>query len=88
MGVYDFLVNTYNQFIGVFPPSIQWVVTLLILLGLIGAFLSLVQGNLVALILVVVLLPFLIPALQHFLTDIYNFFKYLLEAVKVTGPNS
>lgn len=77
MNLYDFLVNSYNQFLGVFPGPLQWLITLLILIGLIGAVISLVRHSWLAIIIVIILLPFIIPVLRHFIIDIYNFFLYL-----------
>jgi hypothetical protein len=83
---YSFLVGWYNAFLNIFPPQLQWVVTLLIVIGLVGAFVSLVRNNWIALVVVVILLPFLIPIFQHFVTDIYHFFLYLLQTLKLTAP--
>lgn len=63
MNLYDFLVNALNTFLSIFPPQIQWLVTLLVLVGLIGAFVALVRHNALWLILIVVLVPFLVPVL-------------------------
>ncbi len=86
MGFYEFLVNTYDRFVGIFPPQLQWLVTLLILIGMISALIGAFKRNWIAIVVVIVLLPFLIPVLQRFLGDIYQFFLYLLEAMKLTTP--
>lgn len=86
MNIYDFLVNTYNSFLILFPPSLQWLVTLLILIGVVGAAISLIRSSWLAVIVVIVLLPFLLPVLQHFLTDIIHFFSYLLTALRLQSP--
>ncbi len=86
MNAYDFLVNTYNSFLAIFPPSTQWLVTLFVLLGVIGAAVSMVRSNWLALIVIVLLLPFLLPVLQHFISDILHFFSYLLQALRLQAP--
>lgn len=87
MNLYDFLVNAYSQFLGVFPEPIQWLVTLLILVGLVGAIIGLIRHSWLALIIIIILLPFLIPVLRHFLMDLYNFFLYLTQNLKATTPS-
>ena len=86
MNLFDFLVTAYNQFLAIFPGQIQWLVTLLILVGLVGAVIALVQHSWLALIIVIILLPFLIPVLRHFLLDLYNFFLFLTHNLKSTAP--
>ncbi|HSX41245.1 MAG TPA: hypothetical protein VLF21_01210 [Candidatus Saccharimonadales bacterium] len=88
MNLYDFLVSAYNQFLGFFPAPLQWLVTLFVLIGLIGALIALVRHSWLALIIVIVLLPFIIPVLRHFVMDIYNFFVYLTHSLKATTPSS
>ena len=78
MNLYDFLVNVYDSFIGFFPPELQWVVTLLILLGVIGVFVAMVRHNILLIVIVIILLPFLIPVLARFIQDILNFFRHLI----------
>ena len=86
MQIYEFLVQSYDRVLAVFPPSIQWIITLLLLIGFVGAVISLVRHNIFALILVIILVPFLIPALKHFFTDLYEFFRFLLNQLHATAP--
>jgi hypothetical protein len=68
MDLYHFLIQVYDKFIGLFPPELQWVVTLLILLGVIGAFVAMVRHNILLIIIVIILLPFLCRWLPIFST--------------------
>lgn len=83
MAWYDFFVNTYNQFLMIFPAPLQWLITLLIVIGLVVGFINLIRQNALFLVLVVVLLPAFIPILQRFFADLYNFFLYLLSILNV-----
>lgn len=83
MAWYDFFVTTYNQFLSIFPAPLQWLITLLIVIGLVVGFINLIRQNALFLLLIVVLLPAFIPILQRFFTDLYNFFLYLLSILKV-----
>ena len=83
MGWYDFLVNTFNQFLAIFPAPLQWLITLIVLIGLIVGFINLIRYNALFLILLILLVPALIPILQRFFSDLYNFFLYLVNIVKV-----
>lgn len=83
MAWYDFFVNTYNQFLMIFPAPLQWLITLLIVIGLVVGFINLIRTNALFLIVVVLLLPAFVPILQRFFADLYNFFLYLLSILKV-----
>jgi hypothetical protein len=83
MAWYDFFVNTYNQFLAIFPAPLQWLITLLVVVGLVIGFINLIRTNALFLIVVVLLLPAFIPILQRFFADLYNFFLYLLSILKV-----
>lgn len=81
MGWYDFFVNTYNQFLSIFPAPLQWVITLIVVIGLVVGFINLIKTNALFLIVLVILAPALIPIFQRFFNDLYNFFLYLLSIV-------
>lgn len=83
MGWYDFFVNTYNQFLGIFPAPIQSFITLIIVIGLVIGFINLIRTNALFLIVLVVLLPAIVPILQHFFSDLYNFFLYLVGLIRI-----
>ena len=80
---YSFFVTTYNQFLAIFPPPLQWLITLIIIIGLAVGFINLIRTNALFLILLILLVPALIPILQHFFADLYNFFLYLLSLINV-----
>ena len=83
MGWYEFFVNTYNQFLAIFPAPLQWLITLIVIIGLIVGFINLIRTNALFMILLIVLIPAFIPILQHFFSDLYNFFLYLLSIINV-----
>lgn len=82
MAWYDFFVNTYNQFLAIFPAPLQWLITLLVVIGLVVGFINLIRTNALFLIVVVLSLPAFIPILQRFFADLYNFFLYLVSILK------
>lgn len=86
MNLYQALVDFYNTFLSLFSVPVQWLVTLIVLVALISTFIGLVRHNALFVIVLIVLLPVLIPVLQHFFTDIYNFFLYLVGQLKSTSP--
>lgn len=88
MGLYDFFVNFYGNFLAIFPPSLQWLVTLLVVVGLVMAFISLIRYNWLFLLLLILLLPILFPVLQHLFADLYNFFAYLLSILGIAAPRA
>jgi hypothetical protein len=87
MNFYQFFVDLYNQFLQLFPAPLQWLVTLIVFIGLVVALINLVRFNWVFLLVLVILLPFVAPVLQHFLLDLYNFFLYLLSVLHLTAPH-
>jgi hypothetical protein len=86
MGLYDFLVTTYNTFLSIFPAPVQWLVTLIIIVALVMTFIGLIRHNALFIIVLIVLLPVFVPVLQRFLADIYAFFIYLLHLAGATAP--
>jgi hypothetical protein len=86
MDIYQTLVSAYNQFLAVFPAPVQWVVTLLLLVAIVSAFINLIRHNVLFLVLLVLLLPFIAPILQRFFLDLYHFFLYLVGQLQATAP--
>jgi hypothetical protein len=86
MNVYSFLVNGYNQLLAGFPPGLRWFITLLVLIGLVLAFIRLISANILFAIVLVLLLPAILPILVNFLMDIYNFFLFLLTQIGIYKP--
>lgn len=86
MGLYEYLVNIYSSFLSLFPAPLQWLITLIIVIGIIAAFVNLIRHNTLFVILLILILPFLIPVFARFFGDIYNFFLYLLQILRITSP--
>jgi hypothetical protein len=86
MSWYNFFVNTYNAFLALFPLPVQWLITLIVVIALVAAFINLIRYNWLFLILLVLLLPVIFPVLQRFFADLYNFFLYLLSLLGVSPP--
>lgn len=88
MDLYNTLVSYYNAFLSIFPPSLQWLVTLIILISLGAALFSLIRQNILFLILLVVLLPFLLPIIFRFFADLIAFLVYLFDLLRASVPGS
>jgi hypothetical protein len=80
MDLYGFLVTTYNTFLALFPPQLQWVVTLAIILVMIGTLIGLIRQHIAFALLLIPLGPILWPVIVHFMTDLGNFFLYLVHS--------
>lgn len=88
MSFFDFFTSLYNQFLSLFPPSLQWLITLGVVIGLVVGFIGLIRHNAIFLIVLVLFLPIVIPVLRQFFNDIYNFFLYLLGIIHLTAPKA
>lgn len=86
MNFYQFFVDLYNSFLAIFPAPLQWVITLILVIGIVFAFISLIRHHWWVLIIVIVLLPIIVPILRQFFLDLYHFFLYLLTVLQVTKP--
>jgi hypothetical protein len=86
MGLYQFLTGWYEAFLSIFPGPLQWMITLLVIIGLVGAFIGLIRQSWWFLLLLVILLPVLVPVLRHFFSDLWGFFQYLLNIVTSRAP--
>lgn len=87
MSLYDFLITTYNGFIAIFPGPLQWLITLLIIIGLISAMVVLIRHHILFIIILIILLPFVVPVLVRFVSDIYHFILHLLELLHLVSPS-
>ena len=87
MNLYTFFVTTYNSFISIFPPPLQWLVTLLILIGILAVIASLLHHRILLLLIVIVLLPFIIPVVVSFVSGIWQFIVHLLAALHIITPS-
>jgi|GEM_PF-1291488 len=74
-------IDFYNRFLGMFPPSTHWLVSLIILVSIAVALFTLVSANWLFLILAVLLLPFLFPIFKNFFGEVYSFILYLWNVV-------
>jgi len=74
-------IDLYNRFLGMFPTSVHWLVSLIILIAIVSALVTLIMGNWLFLILAIVLLPVLYPIFKNFFTEIYTFLVYLWNMV-------
>jgi hypothetical protein len=86
MNLYANLTAAYNQFLALFPLQIQWFVTLIVLIGLVVAFINLIRFNWLFLILLVLLLPVIFPILHTLIDQLYQFFLFLWGIVKAGAP--
>ena len=83
---YQFLVDTYANFLALFPPQIQWLVTLVLVIGLVAAVIGLISRNPIFALLLLLLLPLFAPVLQQFLLDLYHFFLFMLQSLSSSAP--
>ncbi len=84
MNFYPFLVDLYNQFLSIFPAPLHWLITLIVIIGLVAAFINLIRYNWIFLVILILLLPAIVPILGGFFRDLYQFFLYLLGILHVT----
>jgi hypothetical protein len=83
LNFYDQFVSLYDRFLSLVPVQLQWLMTLLVVVGLVAAFINLIKANWLFLILLILLVPAISPVLQHFFGDLYNFFLYLLTTLNI-----
>ena len=81
-------IDMYNRFLGLFPSSIHWLVSLIILIAIVVALASLIMGNWLFLILAIVLLPVLYPIFKSFFGEMYTFILYLWNIVEKGLPKT
>lgn len=84
MNIYEDLVMLYDRFLALFPAPLQWLVTLLVVIGLIVGFINLIRQSWLFLILLLLLLPAIFPILQRLISDLYRFFLYLVRLLEAT----
>ncbi|HEY2003941.1 MAG TPA: hypothetical protein VGH44_02390 [Candidatus Saccharimonadia bacterium] len=86
MGIYQILVSAYNQIISVFPPVLQWLLTVALLVGVVVLFVHLIRSSWLFVLLLVLLLPVLFPLVWSVFLGIWHFLLYLLVQVGVRAP--
>lgn len=81
-------VDFYNRFLGLFPASTHWLVSLIILISIVVALFMLISSNWLFIIVAIVLLPVIYPILKNFFTEIYSFAIYLWQMVDAGLPKT
>lgn len=81
-------IDLYNKFLGLFPASVHWLVSLIILVAVVFALVSLIMGNWLFLILAIVLLPVLYPVLKNFFGELYTFILFLWNQISTGLPKT
>lgn len=66
------ILEGYKSFLGLFPAPVAWIVNLGILIFVVIWLIELIRKNVLFLILLVILFPFLIPVLREFFTGLYG----------------
>ncbi len=75
------LTSIYEKFLTIFPAPLHWVVSLIVLVSLVVAFITLIRFHWLFLLLLVVLLPLAFPVLSSIFTGLYDLFVYLVHQV-------
>ena len=86
MGVYQLLVNAYNQIISAFPAPLGWLLTVALLVGVVALFVHLIRSSVLWVILLLLLLPVLFPLVWSVFLGIWHFILYLLVQVGLRAP--
>jgi hypothetical protein len=69
-----------------FPHQIWWLVSAIVIVAIVGAFVGLIRTHWLFLIVLIVLFPFLIPIFKNFFGEIYSFVLYLGQIVSAGAP--
>jgi hypothetical protein len=72
------IYSIYNQFLGYFPDSMHWLVSVVLAALLAFAVFQIVKRNFIYLILLIVLLPASVPILKNIWEGAVQVIKYLL----------
>ncbi len=72
------IYSIYNQFLGVFPESMRWAVSVVLAVLLIYAVFQILKKNFIFIILLIVLLPASVPILRNVWESAVDVVKYLL----------
>ncbi len=84
MNGYAFVLHQFNSFVDLFPVSLHWIVGFLIVVGLIGAVVSLIRQHVIFVLLAVLVLPFLIPAVGQLSREAVAYFNHVLTILHLT----
>jgi len=78
MSLVDQLTSLYQQFISIFPLSLQWVISLIIFIAIVVGVVNLVRRNFIFLLLLILLVPASIPLLRSIVNGLIAFLQNLL----------
>jgi len=81
-------IDFYNRFLGLFPASTHWLVSLIILISIVVALFMLISANWLFMIVAIVLLPVIYPVLKNLFGELYTFILYLWHAVSAGVPKT
>lgn len=84
----DLFMNGYQKFLGLFPSSVHWLVSLIVLISIIAAFVALIQTHWIFIVLAIILLPVIYPVLQSFFGGIWEFVSLLWTQVQNGIPKT
>jgi hypothetical protein len=76
-------IDVYNRFLGLFPDSFHWFVSLLILIFIVFTLFRLIKRNFLFILLAILLFPVVYPVLRDFVFEISSFVVYLWNIVKM-----
>lgn len=79
----DIFYQLYDRFLSVFPVSTQWFVSLIVVISLITAFYVLIRFHWIFILLLVIFIPFIIPALREVFTDFYQAFAFVWDKLGI-----
>lgn len=74
----------YDIFLGLFPPEVQWLVSLIVVISLLVSFWVLIKTHWIFLLIFVVLLPITIPAFKDVFQTLYSIFLYIWSKTGLT----
>ena len=77
----NIFIDIYNNFLGLFPSSIHWLVSLIILVSIAVALFTLISSSWLFIIVAIVLFPVIYPVLRNFLGELFTFILYLWNFV-------
>lgn len=72
------IYSIYNQFLGIFPESLHWAVSLALAAFLVLAIYQTIKRNFIWIILLIILLPASLPILNNVWDSIVELIKFLL----------
>jgi len=80
------ITQIYEKFLSIFPAPLHWVVSLIVLVSLVVAFITLIRFHWLFLLLLIILIPLAFPVLKSIFSGLYDFFFYLVHQVAAGMP--